>query len=92
MLQVAYPVESTVTPEFLNPILIGSAFAVSGTISTIIGGKELREEKPVEIVDGMIEINENMIKENQIQSVEFNNQTYYVRKRDGAIEIFQLEE
>jgi len=54
--------------------------------------KDMKDEKPVEIIDGMIEINENMIKEDEIQSVKFNNQTYYVRKKDKAIEIFQLEE
>jgi hypothetical protein len=64
----------------------------SGTLTQIILPKYMKEEKPVEIIDGKIEINEDLIKENEIQSVKFNNQTYYVRKIDKAIEIFQLEE
>jgi hypothetical protein len=52
----------------------------------------LGEEKPVEIIDDAIEINEELIQENEIYPVTYRNNRYYVRKNNNAIEIFQIEE
>jgi hypothetical protein len=75
-----------------------STITVKNTVSTssehklVLEDNILREEKPVEIIDDAIEINEELIQENEIYPVTYRNNRYYVRKNNNAIEIFQIEE
>jgi len=46
--------------------------------------------KPVTIKKGKLQVNEKMLERNQIYSVTYNNQEYFIRRQKNATEIFQL--
>lgn len=50
----------------------------------------IEEDKPVQIIDDSIEINEDLIKDDLIYPITYDGEQYYVRKKNGATEIFQL--
>ncbi|MGH9989143.1 MAG: hypothetical protein ACREAS_01765, partial [Nitrososphaera sp.] len=53
---------------------------------------DIKEEKPVDVIDDTIEINEALMKENNVYPLVYNGNQYYLRKNYGAVEIFQLED
>ena len=50
------------------------------------------DEKPVSIIDDEIEVNETLLEEDHLYPLTYRGDQYYVRKSNGAVEIFQFEE
>ena len=65
---------------------------VADIVTTIQVFLEVIEEvtKPITIKKGKLQVNEKMLERNQIYSVTYNNQEYFIRRQKNATEIFQL--
>jgi len=85
-----YHLQDSLKPDISISTMSSTTF--EGTKSLLTLQRNFMEEKPVQIIDNMIEITENLIKENQIFSIQYKGETFYVRNKNNAIEIFQIEE
>ncbi len=87
--QMEYQSAKIIIPFISSLRTTGTTY--EGTSSQLIINRNLKEEKPVEVIDGWIEITESLINENEIYPVKFNNELFYVRRNNNAIEIIQFE-
>lgn len=83
-------------PEFIRPLVIGSSTNTATTLAgrgyEVILDADLRDEKPVSIMNGKIEVTEDLIEEGKIYPIFYKNENFYVRRKGKAIELFQIEE
>lgn len=83
-------------PEFIHPLVIGSSTNTATTLAgrgyEVILDAEFKEDKPVSIMDGKIEVAEDLIEEGKIYPIFYKNENFYVRRKGKAIELFQIEE
>jgi hypothetical protein len=84
-------------PDFIiQPTVLfsstNSGTTLTGTEFEVVINKEFKEDKPVEIVNDKIEVTEALIDEGKIYPVFYKNENFYVRRKNRAIEIFQIQE
>lgn len=88
--------------QYYNPLpvrpLTLSTQVISGTTfnnpvhSLVIKYLDFVVDKPVNIIDDEIEVNETLLEENHLYPLTYRGEQYYARKSNNAVEIFQLEE
>ena len=88
--QMEYQSPKLILPFIVSFKLTGTTY--EGTSSQFAINRNLKEDKPVEITDdGWIEVNESLIKENEIYPIKYNEELFYIRRNKNAIEIIQFE-
>lgn len=88
---VYYTPSSKMRRGKVNVISIEATVSASSE-RVLILDSDIKEEKPVEVFNDAIEINEDLVKENNVYPLMYNGNQYYLRKNNGVVEIFQIED
>ena len=79
-----------ITPRAVAPqFKVGDTSTIGDSVFTTT---YLDTDKAVQIVEGSIEVDEELLRPNLIYPVELNGEKFYVRKVKGGVEVFQLDE
>jgi len=89
MSQTLVPMKPISLSEYVNAVVHCVADIVT---EWQVDLKEFKVTTPVEIVNGKLHVNENMLEKDKMYSVTHNKHEYFIRRHKGATEIFQLKD
>jgi hypothetical protein len=86
-----YHVSSTLRPLRVSTVAMSSTTSISGGFQLRLD-TAFETDEPVRVNGDELEIDETLVKDAEIYPVRLKGEQFYVRKNNGAIELFQLEE
>jgi len=93
MSQIQYYTPSIIKSSKIstNDVITSTTLTNTEHFLSMEGNFDFDIEKPVRVIDDEIEVNEDLLKEDQIYPIIYRGKQYYVRRFNGATEIFQFK-